>query len=114
MLLIRIAERDGEIKVIDISKHVQPDDDDDLYRLICAGVSCVATGLCNVLDQLCPECCEISFDSDEGDPDQPNFISIRAVKASPELQTILKTGKIQLQCAWESYSQYIDYKITEV
>ena len=115
MLLIRIGIRDDQIKVIDVSKHAESqNDEDEIYRLVCAGVSAVAVGLCNAIDQICPDCCQIGFESDEEDPERLNHITIAVENDSLDLQKILKVGEIQLMTAAESYQNYIDFKITEV
>ncbi len=115
MLMIRIAKAQQDIKVIDISKHaLKRDEEDDLYRLVCAGVSTVAIGLCNALDQLTPEPCDSDVVSDTADPEALNHITIAVRQNSLDLQQILKTGEIQLETAAESYQNYIDLKITEV
>ncbi len=115
MLMIRIGKTQNDVSVIDISKHaVERSEDDDLYTLVCAGISTVAVGLCNALDQLAPGQCEIDFVSDEQDPGALNHITIAVKQNSLDLQQILKTGEIQLKTAAESYQNYIDLKITEV
>ncbi len=115
MLMIRIGKAHDDIIGIDVSKHaVKRSDDDDLYTLVCAGISTVAVGLCNALDQLAPGQCEIDFVSDEQDPGALNHITITVKQNSLDLQQIMKTGAIQLETAAESYQDYIDFKITEV
>ncbi|MBQ6654259.1 MAG: ribosomal-processing cysteine protease Prp [Erysipelotrichaceae bacterium] len=115
MLLIRIGVKEQDIRVIDISKHAEKqNDEDELYRLVCAGVSAIAVGLCNAIDVLAEEQCDIDFVSDENDPGQLNHITIAVKKNSLDLQGILKVGEIQLRTCAESYQNYIDFKITEV
>ena len=115
MLMIRIGMRQDDIVVMDISKHaVARDQEDELYRLVCAGVSAIAVGLCNAIDQLTEDQCLIDFLSDEHDPGSLNHITIAVSKNSLDLQKILKVGEIQLRTAAESYQNYIDFKITEV
>lgn len=115
MLLIRIGVRDEHIRVIDVSKHaVKQDEDDNQYQLICAGVSAIAVGLCNAIEEICPEQSSIDVVSDEDDSSALNHITIVVVEDSLDLQTVLKVGKYQLETVANSYENYIDYKITEV
>ncbi len=114
MLLIRIGTRQETIRVLDISKHAGKQDGCDEYKLICAGVSAVAVGLCNAIDIMTDGSSEIDFVSDQDDPGELNHITIRVSKDDPQLQQILMVGKIQLETIAEQYSNYIDYKITEV
>lgn len=113
MLTIRIAKSGDDIKLLQISKHaVKQSQDDEMYSLICAGVSSISIGLCNAVDIMANESCEIVVN--ESEEDNLNHITIRVVKNSSTLQNILNTGVIQLKTVYEGNENYIDLKFTEV
>lgn len=79
--------------------------DDAGKDLVCAGVSSIMFGLLNALDEIAEGSVDISVD---------NQIKIKTGKTDIILQTILRTGLIQLQTVEESYPEFIKIKMQEV
>ena len=112
MLLVNIGYKEDKICALDISKHARPlSKNDKKYKLVCAGVSSISIGLLNAIDELATDCC--SIDVKELDSDL-NHITVVVNNSNDVLQTILKTGVIQLETVAVTYSDYIEIRKTEV
>lgn len=74
--------------------------------LVCAGISSIAVGMMNALDQLTPETCILSMkDAD---------VEIQVIKESTENQLLLESLIIQLKTLKESYKTYVQINEQEV
>ncbi|MGI6608209.1 MAG: ribosomal-processing cysteine protease Prp [Erysipelotrichaceae bacterium] len=104
MVNVRIVRNNRLISSLQISGHANAAE----YGkdLVCAGISSIAVGLANAIDILNKESCIVDVDE--------NFVSISVVNNNEIIQTILKTGIIQLQTIEEQFPENIRIKITEV
>ena len=74
--------------------------------LVCAGISSIAVGMMNALDQLTPETCVLLMkDAD---------IEIQVIKETTENQLLLESLIIQLKTLKESYKTYVQINEQEV
>jgi uncharacterized protein YsxB (DUF464 family) len=103
MIRVRLSVRDGALRQLEISGHA--DSAPHGQDLVCAGVSCIAYGLLNALDQMVPDACRITV--------EPNRIRIEVLQDSAELQTILTTARWQLATVAQRYPQYVSLNMTE-
>ncbi len=103
MIQIKIKCSDSQIKEMSVKGHAGYDEAGK--DLVCAGVSSIMFGLLNALDEMSENAVEISVH---------DRIEIRTDSMDPILQTILKTGMIQLKTVEESYPDFIKIKIQEV
>ena len=96
MIEVKINLSNQRIQKIKISGHAlyAPHGED----LVCAGVSSIGTGLLNALDILVPSSCKLIL---------RDYISIQVVEDSEVVQTILRTGVIQLETIAEQYGDYL-------
>ncbi|MDF9824422.1 uncharacterized protein YsxB (DUF464 family) [Breznakia sp. PF5-3] len=74
--------------------------------LVCAGVSSIAVGILNTLDELCTNMCILEMN------DAHIYIEVKTDDKT--VQTILKTLYIQLKTMTESYKEYIEIMKVEV
>lgn len=74
--------------------------------LVCAGVSSIAVGALNTIEELASHSCELKMDN--------GFVEIRVIQNSETLQIILKTLLIQLKTIEFNYQKYIKIKKQEV
>ena len=103
MIKVNVDLHSGLISKMTISGHAnQADIGQDL---VCAGVSSIAIGLLNACDILASDCFELSMQE---------TIKIVVIKNSEVVQTILKTGLIQLETVVEQYSEFIEIVKREV
>jgi uncharacterized protein len=100
MIFVKVEEQDNLIHQFEVSGHANSASHG--YDLVCAGVSCIVTGLANAVDQLCGDSAII--DLAEG------YAKITVINQSQQLETILKTGLIQLMMMAEQYPKYIKMK----
>lgn len=104
MIKITIQTQNDNIVSLDIKGHAEFDDHGK--DLVCAGVSSIAFGLLNALDEY-----KVEFEHQV----QNNEISIHLNnQLDDKAQIILKTGIIQLETIKESYEAYIKIKKQEV
>ena len=96
MIEVKINLSNQKIHKIKISGHAlfAPHGED----LVCAGVSSIGTGLLNALDILVPSSCKLVL---------KDYISVQVVEDSEVVQTILRTGMIQLETIAEQYGDYL-------
>ena len=96
MIEVKISLSESRICKMKISGHAlyAPHGED----LVCAGVSSISTGLLNALDILVPTSCKLVM---------KDYISIQVVEDSEVVQTILRTGLIQLETIAEQYGDYL-------
>lgn len=104
MIKVLISSRNHQIEHISIKGHafsnvVGKD-------LVCAGVSSIAVGTLNAIEELANHSCELKMDD--------GFVEIKVVQNSEILQIILKTLLIQLQTIEFNYPKYIKIKKQEV
>ena len=96
MIEVKINIRSQRIREMKISGHAlyAPHGED----LVCAGASSIGTGLLNALDILVPNSCKLIL---------KDYILIQVVEDSEVVQTILRTGLIQLETIAEQYGNYL-------
>jgi len=96
MIEVKINICNQRIREMKISGHAlyAPHGED----LVCAGVSSIGTGLLNALDILVPNSCKLIL---------KDYILIQVVEDSEVVQTILRTGLIQLETISEQYGSYL-------
>ena len=96
MIEVKISLKNEHIYKMKISGHAYqaPYGED----LVCAGASSIATGLLNALDILVPSSCKLVL---------KDYISVQVVEDSEVVQTILRTGMIQLETIAEQYGDYL-------
>ncbi len=104
MVEVNVTKKDNKLVCVHISGHANA----DKYGkdLVCAGVSSIAIGLANAIDQLTNDNCKIDVEE--------NIVSIIVLKNSETIQTILQTGIIQLKTIEEEFPNNIKINITEV
>lgn len=102
MIYIRVQEKEGRIAELRISGHAESEDHG--RDLICAGVSCIAFGLCNALDELTDSA---------GFEIQDNDIRIYLPEPDNTAEIILRTGLIQFATAAETNSDFIEIETEE-
>ncbi|WP_416326091.1 ribosomal-processing cysteine protease Prp [[Eubacterium] hominis] len=74
--------------------------------LVCAGVSSIAIGMMNALDQMEPDTCDLSMkDAD---------VEIQVNKVTEGNQLLLRGMIIQLQTLKETYKKYVQINEQEV
>lgn len=103
MIKVNIVKRLNHITQVTIRGHA--DADEYGKDLVCAGVSAIATGICNTIAKkgyLVKKMCSIELKNGN--------IVIEILKSDETLQVILETLEISLQSFEEDYHQYI--KIT--
>ncbi len=102
MIAIRLTEQSGIIRSLLIQGHAQA----GAYGedLVCAGVSAIAIGLCNALDQLHGHA-SIQIEK--------HCIAIQDIGDDGHTQDILHTALIQLQGMEERFPQNVNIKKTE-
>lgn len=103
MIQVKIKCSKSQIQEMIVKGHAEYDDAGK--DLVCAGVSSIMFGLLNALDEIAEGSVDISVD---------NQIKIKTGKTDIILQTILRTGLIQLQTVEESYPEFIKIKMQEV
>lgn len=98
MIQVNLKKSNKNIVELKISGHAEsaPYGQD----LVCAGVSSVAVGLINSLDELVKDCCDIVY--------QDNLIIINVLKDNNRVQDILTVGLIQLKTISQQYPKYIE------
>ncbi|NLC96057.1 MAG: ribosomal-processing cysteine protease Prp [Erysipelotrichaceae bacterium] len=96
--MIYISVQSNKDRVVGMNIHGHAHYANPGEDLVCAGVSSIATGLCNALDILHPSTsCTIAN----------NIITIKISEPNDVSQTIMQTGIIQLETMVEVYSKYI-------
>ena len=100
MIVVKVVNQADLIQSLEVKGHAQSAKHGQ--DLICAGVSCIVTGLANAIDQLCGDVAEITLN--EG------FSEIIVKEQSERLQIVLNTGLIQLRMMAEQYPQYLKIK----
>lgn len=97
MIRIKVQTKESEISTIEISGHAMsgPYGQD----LVCAGVSAIALSSLNAIDELYPNCCEMSASQ--------NKILIRVIQNSPSIQNVLNFLYTQLDMMMRSYPDHI-------
>lgn len=78
--------------------------------LVCAGVSSVATGALNALDQIASQSCELRLSNEDDASIEINVLDLE----NRDVQIILHTVLIQLETIENQYSQYIHISKEEV
>lgn len=104
MIKIDIQRCAGTIIEIEICDHAGYGDKGQ--DLVCAGVSSIAVGTMNALDQLCQDMCDLQM--------QEAYIHILVKQQSSTVQTVLTTMCIQLETMQESYSNFLTINDQEV
>lgn len=104
MIKVLISNRNNEIVDIEISGHAESNVHG--RDLVCAGVSSVAIGTLNAIEELTYQSCEMKMED--------GFVSIKVIQNSKTLQIILQTLLIQLKTIEFNYSKYIKIKKQEV
>lgn len=104
MIKVLISNRNNEIVDIEISGHAKSNVHG--RDLVCAGVSSVAIGTLNAIEELTYQSCEMKMED--------GFVSIKVIQNSKTLQIILQTLLIQLKTIEFNYSKYIKIKKQEV
>ncbi|MDD6466587.1 MAG: ribosomal-processing cysteine protease Prp [Erysipelotrichaceae bacterium] len=103
MIEVKINLVNGDICSLRISGHaLQAPYGEDL---VCAGVSSIGVGLLNALDILVPQCCQLTM---------KDYIEVKVLQNSEDVQLILKTAVIQLETIEAQYSNYVNVKKQEV
>ncbi len=102
MVQVKLLKKKKQLNKITISGHAG--DVPAGENLVCAGVSTVVIGLLNAIDIMAAGSCKIVTNDDNTE--------IEIINSTDKLETILKTGIIQLETIEEIYPKFI--KITEV
>lgn len=104
MIQIDVKRRQGAILAMTIQDHAGYDEKGK--DLVCAGVSCIATGALNAIDQS-GDGCDLSL--------KEAYISIEVKKQRDhDTQVMLEMLRIQLITMQEAYPNYIQYREQEV
>lgn len=104
MIRIDIERKQQMISKITISGHANADVKGK--DLVCAGVSCIAIGALNALNELYPNC---DLRMEEG------FIQItNHLLSEHDVQVMLEMLRVQLKTMQESYKNYIQVTDQEV
>lgn len=103
MIKVRIKYKSNMVEEISISGHAGYADKGK--DLICAAVSSISIGLCNVIDVL-----KATADIEIGD----NLIKISNIGMDELSQTVLNTAIIQLETVEEQANKYLEIKKLEV
>ena len=96
MITVRIQEDSGQIEEMIIEGHAEADDPGK--DLVCAGVSAVAIGLCNALDEMCDN---VGFEMED------NRIRIYVPVTDERTEIVLRTGEIQLKTIAEYSRDFV-------
>ena len=104
MIWVKYQTRNKVIESIDVSGHA--DFAQQGQDIVCAACSLTVTGLCNAIDQLTQDSCEIQIE--EG------HTHIAVLNDSEQLQLILQTGIIQLKTLAERFRRYVRVRKVEV
>lgn len=104
MVLVEIQHQSNKVTEITIAGHA--DSGPKGQDLVCAGVSSIAVGLLNALEDFSQGTCEIAMS--EGN------IHIIVVDSNETNQMILKVGIKQLETIEESYKKFIRITKQEV
>lgn len=104
MVKVRIKRIHTTICEIEIKDHAGYGDAGQ--DLVCAGVSSIAVGMMNALDQLVPNTCEFVM--------KDAYIKINTIQSSSEQALLLEALSCQLQTLKESYETYITINDQEV
>ena len=100
MVKVCVVSKEGLLKKIEISGHA--DSDVKGHDLVCAGVSSIAFGTLNALDEMASESVDLIVDQQ---------IRIEVLNLLDEkCQVILQTMMIQLATVEQQYSKYIEIK----
>ncbi len=104
MISVSIKTHQNEILELWIHGHANaaPHGED----LVCAGVSTVAIGLLNAMQELAPDTCQLLMGENE--------TRIQVTTVTDTNQLILKIGCIQLETIENSYKKFIRIKKQEV
>lgn len=104
MVSVRVIETAGTICQIDIEGHAGYADAG--ADLVCAGVSSIAVGMMNALDELVPDTCILQM--------KDAAIHMEVKQSKPATQLLLKALLLQLKTLQESYHSYIKVEEQEV
>ncbi len=100
MIQIRIVYQKDWIQSVRISGHAQANEPGK--DLVCAGVSSIATGMLNALDQYFPKAVKLTL-VDDIDP----LIEIVINQQNPELNVVMQVFITQLETMEASYSDFV-------
>lgn len=105
MIKVKVQKERDKISSVKISGHAES----GVYGqdLVCAGVSCIAIGMLNALDELAPIDSQLLFYQD-------GHIEINNAPDDEQTQLLLKTLLIQLQTVELVHKKFIKITIQEV
>ena len=100
MILVEVIKQDQMIHELEITGHAYAGDPG--FDLVCAGVSAIATGMLNALDQQFADLVELTL-VEGADP----LIKIKVNQSNESLQLVLQVLITQLETIQVSYSDSI-------
>ena len=97
MVRVHVKRHQGNIQEVEIRDHAGYGDAGQ--DLVCAGVSSIAVGMMNALDEMVPEACDFVL--------KEAYIKIETILQDETAGILLKGMYYQLSTMQESYADYI-------
>lgn len=104
MVRVHVKRHQGNIQEVEIRDHAGYADAGQ--DLVCAGVSSIAVGMMNALDEMVPEACDFVL--------KEAYIKIETILQDETAGILLKGMYYQLSTMQESYADYITINDQEV